>query len=171
MDFGKKKVFTANMNEELVKNIVQAVHVVYNMSSTPQERFQAQQFLENFKTQNTIDTILPYASYFMKNQQEDTILHFGIHLIDIFINGTRSREWNQIKVEHKMNISEVLFLYVESEMRTILQEKQFIKEKIASLLVGIIEREWPQRITNIFDRIFKTAQIGVLYIVGGVFFR
>lgn len=47
--------------------------------------------------------------------------------------------------EYKENFLGTLFSYCADGVKDIQEEKRFIKEKVAELIVSVMKREWPQK--------------------------
>ncbi|EFC50263.1 ran-binding protein 21 [Naegleria gruberi] len=145
--------------DQIFQNLLQAIHIIHNSSSPQQQRLEAQQFVENFKTNqpNKID----FCWTFINNNQPEEVRHFGLQIIHHIV----SREWPTIpstyqSTQAKIKVAQTLLDYAASGTKHMLEEKSFIKEKLASILSIITELTWPSVIPDMLENIVKLTGMG-----------
>ncbi|KAH7058122.1 armadillo-type protein [Linnemannia elongata] len=128
------------MDESILRNLLCALETINNAATTNNARQQAQEYCETLKR----DPAGPLYGYYLAhkdNQQPDIVRHFGLSLIE----NTARYKWSdasltpELKEQIRMN---VMALASEGTL-PMMTEKQFIKEKVASLFVEVVKREWP----------------------------
>ncbi|KAF9298543.1 Exportin-5 [Linnemannia elongata] len=128
------------MDESILRNLLCALETINNAATTNNARQQAQEYCETLKR----DPAGPLYGYYLAhkdNQQPDIVRHFGLSLIE----NTARYKWSdasltpELKEQIRMNV-----MALASEgILPMMTEKQFIKEKVASLFVEVVKREWP----------------------------
>jgi exportin-5 len=73
------------------------------------------------------------------HQQTDVVRHFGLGLLE---DSVRFR-WTAYTAQEQLKIRHAVVDLVASGMHDILNEKRFIKEKVARIFAELVEREWP----------------------------
>ncbi|KAF9338180.1 hypothetical protein BGZ91_009030 [Linnemannia elongata] len=128
------------MDESILRNLLCALETINDAATTNNARQQAQEYCETLKR----DPAGPLYGYYLAhkdNQQPDIVRHFGLSLIE----NTARYKWSdasltpELKEQIRMNV-----MALASEgILPMMTEKQFIKEKVASLFVEVVKREWP----------------------------
>lgn len=111
------------------------------------------QFLEQFKQNNQVQHG-QYALRLIDKANADPIRHFGLHLLEHMVAYSIG---NSAVLKE---IAGMVLQYVNSQMKPFFEEATFIKEKVASLIVGVMKREWPTRQPQLLDDVIKLAQMG-----------
>eukprot|EP01132_Coremiostelium_polycephalum_P008052 gene8052-9906_t len=139
---------------ETLQQITKALESLHSPLSNQEIRQNAQAFLEDIKQRpeaysyafqilNTITTSSP---------QNDIVKHFALHIIE---NLVKNKWYNATEQEKELLKNEILNL-----MSRAINEQKFIKEKIVTIVVEIIKREWPQRWNNLLDRLIQISNLG-----------
>lgn len=77
----------------------------------------------------------------LETSNPDPLRHFGLHILEFIVKN----QWNKMEKDHKENFLSTLFSYCADGVKDIKDEKRFIKEKVAELIVSVMKREWPQK--------------------------
>ena len=98
--------------------------------------------MENFKASQP--NKIEYCWNFINNSQPEEVRHFGLQIIQYIV----TKEWPTIQATYqstqaKIKVAQTLLEYAASGTKHMLEEKSFIKEKLASILSSIIELTWP----------------------------
>ncbi|KAL0477018.1 exportin, partial [Acrasis kona] len=144
------------MDPIVYKNIVDALHVIHLLGSSPEQRIAAQNYVEEFKTKSPINTLGPYALSLIDKKNEEIIRHFGLHLLEFMINSTNAKTDVAILNE----ISQMLLNYANEGVKPFFEEVVFIREKVSSLLAGVIERVWPDNQPNLLENVMQLSNFG-----------
>jgi exportin-5 len=139
-----------------INSIVSNLEVATSQNATNQQRIQATHFLESIKQQSA-DQILQIASQIVGVQLAGFVRHFGFQLLEHLIKS----QWEKFTPEQKQGITNVVFNVIKSGLKDLFTEEVFIKHKVASLLVEIAKREFPQHWPNFFETILPYTAIGV----------
>ncbi|KAF9145996.1 hypothetical protein BGX30_005465 [Mortierella sp. GBA39] len=128
------------MDESVLRNLLSALETINNAATTNNARHQAQEYCETLKR----DPAGPLYGYYLAhkdNQQPDIVRHFGLSLME----NTARYKWSdasltpELKGQIRMNVMAL----VSEGILPLMTERSFIKEKVASLFVEVVKREWP----------------------------
>ncbi|GBC05152.1 hypothetical protein RclHR1_06060010 [Rhizophagus clarus] len=155
------------MDNEVLQNIVQALDIIYNPSTTNEARIKAQEYCDSIKDHLSSPIYGRYLAH-IENNQSTILRHFGLHLLE---NAVKFK-WNDriYNNEEKQQIRQIIIELVERGTLDILTEQSFIKEKVAKLFAEIAKKEWPSRwndMDDLLQRLYNespTRQEIVLYI-------
>lgn len=145
-----------DQNYNAITSIVNNLGVVSSPNATNQERIQATQFLESIKQQPT-EQVIQLATQLVGVQLAGFIRHFGLQLLEHLIKS----QWPQYGPEQKQSITNTIFTVIKYGLKDMFAEDSFIKQKVASLLVEVAKREFPQHWPNFFDTVLPFTSIGV----------
>ncbi|KAL9646411.1 hypothetical protein ABK040_006410 [Willaertia magna] len=144
-----------------LQNIVKAIEIIHNPSSLQQSRVEAQQYIEDFKLNNP--NKLEYSLTLITTNFPDPIRHFALQVIDHVV----SKEWttggtssNYQEFQRKSQLTNTLLDYAARGTRHLLEEKNFIKEKLAEILSTIIVKTWPKLIPDVYENVIKLMGMG-----------
>eukprot|EP01133_Synstelium_polycarpum_P002453 gene2453-2789_t len=130
------------MNSEIgavVEQITRALEALHNPQSTASIRQQSQDFLEEVKKR---PAAYSYALAIIPHSNE-IVKHYGLHIIENLVKN----QW--------VNASDSEKDAVKNEMLAI-----FIKEKLVTVIVEIVKRDWPQRWSGLLDSLVTISKIG-----------
>jgi exportin-5 len=85
------------------------------------------------------------------------IRHFGYQLIEDLVK----RKWAELSEPDKQQLKTALLECLVSGTHDLLAEKTYVKEKLASIVVEVAKREWPQHWTDMMDNLLRIAGMGV----------
>lgn len=114
--------------------IVAALEVIYSMTSSNDQRRQAQEFLEKIK----LEEQSPYWGYQLAlpdNNNEFVVRHFGLNLLQSAIH-------NDLESYDSTKRLAIRHWIVECANKVTPQDPHYIKEKIAHLWVSVAKRCW-----------------------------
>ncbi|PRP76017.1 exportin-5-like [Planoprotostelium fungivorum] len=153
---------------ETCSEVVNLLRVIHSPLSTNENRLKAQERIEEFKEQcfntetNIEGEVLPSGVYYSSilwsisstNPSTDpnesivnaVVRHFAIQVLEL----TTVNCWNGLAVSQREFIKGLAFKLMTG-VGDILEEPQFVKEKIAQLVVDLVKRDWPQRWPNLFE--------------------
>lgn len=99
--------------------------------------------MEQFKQTN--QNKIEYCWAFVVDSQPEEVRHFGLQILHYIV----TKEWPGVQVnfqttQTRSRISQLLLEYAARGTRHMLEEKLFIKEKLASIFSSIIELSWPK---------------------------
>ncbi|KAF2070652.1 hypothetical protein CYY_008030 [Polysphondylium violaceum] len=133
----------------MITQINQALEQLHNPKSTSDMRQTAQEFLEEVKQRAEAYS---YAIQILSTTQNDITKHYGLHIIEILV---KNRWYNASDNERELVKKEILDLVA----RVPGTEQKFIREKLVTILVEIIKRDWPQRWINLLGSLVDIAKI------------
>ncbi|ANZ78028.1 BA75_04670T0 [Komagataella pastoris] len=114
--------------------IVAALEVIYSMTSSNDQRRQAQEFLEKIK----LEEQSPYWGYQLAlpdNNNEFVVRHFGLNLLQSAIS-------NDLESYDSTKRLAIRHWIVECANKVTPQDPHYIKEKVAHLWVSVAKRCW-----------------------------
>ena len=83
--------------------------------------------------------------------------HFALHVLEFSLK----KKWNNnFSDKTKETMKNCLLDLVANKCRDIAAEKTFIKQKLAKLVAGVAQREFPQRWTNFQDQMLQLWSMG-----------
>lgn len=139
------------MDNTILNKINNYLSIVLDFKSTNEQRKEAEKFLQLIKD----DPKSPVYGYYLalrNNNQNNEARHFGINMI---INAV-SYKWNEkTYTDNERNELRRMALDLLKETGGILEEANYIKEKIVILIVEIAKRSWPNEWTD-FDAILRS---------------
>ncbi|KAL1918230.1 uncharacterized protein VTP21DRAFT_3496 [Calcarisporiella thermophila] len=128
------------MEERVLNEIVQAINVIYDPTTSSNARKSAYEFCERLKSD---PGCLIYAQNLAHKSslQPDTVRHFALGLLE----DTVRIQWNSPSFDQhaRDNLRNIISLLALEGTKDILEEKQYIKEKLAKLFSEVAKREWP----------------------------
>ncbi|KAG2378072.1 hypothetical protein C9374_008694 [Naegleria lovaniensis] len=139
--------------------LLQAIQVIHNPVSPPQQRMEAQQYVEQFKQTN--QNKIEYCWTFIVDSQPEEVRHFGLQVLHYIV----TKEWPAVQANYqttqtRSRISQLLLEYAARGTKHMLEEKLFIKEKLASIFSSIIELTWPKILPEILENVLKLTSLG-----------
>eukprot|EP01104_Vermistella_antarctica_P012756 TRINITY_DN3750_c3_g1_i1.p1 TRINITY_DN3750_c3_g1~~TRINITY_DN3750_c3_g1_i1.p1 ORF type:complete len:1124 (-),score=301.77 TRINITY_DN3750_c3_g1_i1:588-3959(-) len=143
------------MDQQLCQSLVNAVTTIHDGSVSNQQRHLAQEFIDQFKSRGSV-LCGEYGFFLFQSQQNDLVRFFGLQLVEQTIRDG----WNTLSHEERVTVRGTLLQLIASGLQDIGVEKRFIHEKLASLVVSIVKREWPQRWPDLMDNLQQLCQIG-----------
>ncbi|ORX83318.1 ARM repeat-containing protein [Anaeromyces robustus] len=139
------------MDDTILNKINSCLNTVLDFNSTNEQRKEAEKYLQEIKN----DPKSPIYGYYLalkNNNQNNEARHFGINMIIDAV----SYKWNEKTYsDNERNELRQMALDLLKETGGILEEANYIKEKIVILIVEIAKRSWPNEWTN-FDVILRT---------------
>jgi len=142
------------MDNTTLNKINNYLSIILDFKSTNEQRKEAEKFLQLIKD----DPKSPVYGYYLalrNNNQNNEARHFGINMI---INAV-SYKWNEkTYTDNERNELRRMALDLLKETGGILEEANYIKEKIVILIVEIAKRSWPNEWTD-FDAILRSLYI------------
>ena len=144
------------MDESVYRRVLLAVSTVNAGASTPEERQMATAFLEAFKQE---ESACQYAFYILNTQSPehtDTVRYFALHCVEKSVEW----HWKDWPLERRLALRQGVCQLVVGGTRPLMEERSFIKEKLANLLADLVERDFPQRWTTLVDDLLAAAAMG-----------
>ncbi|OUM67127.1 hypothetical protein PIROE2DRAFT_5507 [Piromyces sp. E2] len=139
------------MDNSTLNKINNCLNIVLDFKSTNEQRKEAEKYLQLIKD----DPKSPIYGYYLalrNNNQNNEARHFGINMI---INAV-SYKWNEkTYTDNERNELRRMALDLLKETGGILEEANYIKEKIVILIVEIAKRSWPNEWTD-FDAMLRS---------------
>ncbi|EGC39753.1 hypothetical protein DICPUDRAFT_147419 [Dictyostelium purpureum] len=140
------------MNNELslvVNQIEQALSLLHGTTSTNQQREESQKFLEEVKNRPNAHS---YAIVIISSSNNNIVKHYALHIIETLV---KTRWYEATDQEREIIKKEIL----EMMSRISAQEQKFIKEKLVTIIVEVIKRDWPQRWMNLLSSLIEISAI------------
>ncbi|ORX53378.1 hypothetical protein BCR36DRAFT_349251 [Piromyces finnis] len=139
------------MDNTILSKINDCLSIVLDFKSTNEQRKEAEKYLQLIKD----DPKSPVYGYYLalkNNNQNNEARHFGISMI---INAV-TYKWNEkAYTDNERNELRNMALNLLKETGGILEEANYIKEKIVILIVEIAKRSWPNEWTD-FDATLRS---------------
>mmetsp|Transcript_11144 Transcript_11144/g.16443 ORF Transcript_11144/g.16443 Transcript_11144/m.16443 type:complete len:1196 (-) Transcript_11144:2334-5921(-) len=134
------------MDPHILKNLVDASLAAMQGNS------EAVQFLEEFK--NQCNDLLSYAFELIKKTCPPPTRSYGYQLIEYFLKHRwfNSQQWLKEKF--------ITTILGEMRNRDKLDDLPVFMEKISTVVVEVMKREWPQNMPQILDDVVKITDLG-----------
>ena len=131
-----------------------ALSALHDPTTTQPQRHAAHVFCEQYKVTAAarLAEILPliHASQPLLSR------HFGLHAVE----GVVQFQWEQLSPEAQLELRRSLLSVARDGLLPLAQEAHMVREKLAVLLVGIAQREWPARWTTMLPELVQLASAG-----------
>ncbi|EGG15791.1 armadillo-like helical domain-containing protein [Cavenderia fasciculata] len=142
-----------NTNEidQIINQITSSLSQLHDPRSTQEQRQSSQVFLEELKTRPNAYT---FALKLVQTPQiNDIAKHYGLHVIENLVKN----RWNQASDSEKESVKKEILQIVANISP---KEQRFIKEKMVTVIVEIVKRDWPQRWSNLLESLVQISQLG-----------
>ncbi|KYQ96880.1 armadillo-like helical domain-containing protein [Tieghemostelium lacteum] len=138
-----------NFNDE-INSIVKALESLHSSTSSNEIRQSAQVYLEEIKNR---DNCSLFAIHILKSgiQYNDYVKHFALHLIENII---KFKWYSSVESDKELLKSEILNLMSGFQPN----EQKFIREKMVTIIVEIIKRDWPQKWINLLESLIVISK-------------
>ncbi|ELK00268.1 Exportin-5 [Pteropus alecto] len=122
----------------LCEQLVKAVTVMMDPSSTQRYRLEALKFCEEFKEKCPI--CVPCGLRLAEKTQMAIVRHFGLQILEHVVKF----RWNSMSRLEKVYLKNSVMELIENGTLNILEEENHIKDVLSRIVVEMIKREWPQ---------------------------
>ncbi|XP_044530629.1 exportin-5 [Gracilinanus agilis] len=122
----------------LCEQLVRAVTVMMDPSSTQRYRLEALKFCEEFKEKCPI--CVPCGLKLAEKTQTPIVRHFGLQILEHVVKF----RWNNMSRLEKVFLKNNVMGLISSGTQNILEEESHIKDVLSRIVVEMIKREWPQ---------------------------
>ncbi|XP_008827287.2 exportin-5 [Nannospalax galili] len=122
----------------LCEELVKAVTVMMDPSSTQRYRLEALKFCEEFKEKCPI--CVPCGLRLAEKTQIAIVRHFGLQILEHVVKF----RWNNMSRLEKVYLKNSVMELIANGTLNILEEENHIKDVLSRIVVEMIKREWPQ---------------------------
>uniref|UniRef100_A0A8C6H0Z6 Exportin-5 n=1 Tax=Mus spicilegus TaxID=10103 RepID=A0A8C6H0Z6_MUSSI len=122
----------------LCEELVKAVTVMMDPSSTQRYRLEALKFCEEFKEKCPI--CVPCGLKLAEKTQIAIVRHFGLQILEHVVKF----RWNSMSRLEKVYLKNSVMELIANGTLRILEEENHIKDVLSRIVVEMIKREWPQ---------------------------
>ncbi|XP_006882200.1 PREDICTED: exportin-5 [Elephantulus edwardii] len=122
----------------LCEQLVKAVTVMMDPSSTQRYRLEALKFCEEFKEKCPI--CVPCGLRLAEKTQIAIVRHFGLQILEHVVKF----RWNSMSRLEKFYLKNSVMELIANGTLSILEEENHIKDVLSRIVVEMIKREWPQ---------------------------
>ncbi|XP_014390862.1 PREDICTED: exportin-5 isoform X3 [Myotis brandtii] len=122
----------------LCEQLVKAVTVMMDPSSTQRYRLEALKFCEEFKEKCPV--CVPCGLRLAEKTQIAIVRHFGLQILEHVVKF----RWNSMSRLEKVYLKNSVMELIENGTLNILEEENHIKDVLSRIVVEMIKREWPQ---------------------------
>ncbi|KAM7318625.1 hypothetical protein ACRRTK_021737 [Alexandromys fortis] len=122
----------------LCEELVKAVTVMMDPSSTQRYRLEALKFCEEFKEKCPI--CVPCGLRLAEITQIAIVRHFGLQILEHVVKF----RWNSMSRLEKVYLKNSVMELLVNGTLSILEEENHIKDVLSRIMVEMIKREWPQ---------------------------
>lgn len=122
----------------LCEELVKAVTVMMDPSSTQRYRLEALKFCEEFKEKCPI--CVPCGLKLAEKTQIAIVRHFGLQILEHIVKF----RWNSMSRLEKVYLKNSVMELIANGTLSILEEENHIKDVLSRIVVEMIKREWPQ---------------------------
>lgn len=122
----------------LCEELVKAVTVMMDPSSTQRYRLEALKFCEEFKEKCPI--CIPCGLKLAEKTQIAIVRHFGLQILEHVVKF----RWNSMSRLEKVYLKNSVMELIANGTLRILEEENHIKDVLSRIVVEMIKREWPQ---------------------------
>ncbi|XP_051008849.1 exportin-5 [Acomys russatus] len=122
----------------LCEELVKAVMVIMDPSSTQRYRLEALKFCEEFKEKCPI--CVPCGLKLAEKTQVAIVRHFGLQILEHVVKF----RWNSMSRLEKVYLKNSVMELIANGTLNILEEENHIKDVLSRIVVEMIKREWPQ---------------------------
>lgn len=122
----------------LCEELVKAVTVMMDPSSTQRYRLEALKFCEEFKEKCPI--CVPCGLKLAEKTQIAIVRHFGLQILEHVVKF----RWNSMSRLEKVYLKNSVMELIANGTLSILEEENHIKDVLSRIVVEMIKREWPQ---------------------------
>ncbi|OBS58406.1 hypothetical protein A6R68_10442 [Neotoma lepida] len=122
----------------LCEELVKAVTVMMDPSSTQRYRLEALKFCEEFKEKCPI--CVPCGLRLAEITQIAVVRHFGLQILEHVVKF----RWNSMSRLEKVYLKNSVMELMANGTLSILEEENHIKDVLSRIVVEMIKREWPQ---------------------------
>ncbi|KAM5263125.1 exportin-5 [Ctenodactylus gundi] len=122
----------------LCEQLVKAVTVMMDPSSTQRYRLEALKFCEEFKEKCPI--CVPCGLRLAEKTQIAIVRHFGLQILEHVVKF----RWNSMSRLEKVYLKNSVMELITNGTLNILEEENHIKDALSRIVVEMIKREWPQ---------------------------
>ncbi|XP_034377060.1 exportin-5 [Arvicanthis niloticus] len=122
----------------LCEELVKAVTVMMDPSSTQRYRLEALKFCEEFKEKCPI--CVPCGLKLAEKTQIAIVRHFGLQILEHVVKF----RWNSMSRLEKVYLKNSVMELIANGTLNILEEENHIKDVLSRIVVEMIKREWPQ---------------------------
>ncbi|XP_012874543.1 PREDICTED: exportin-5 [Dipodomys ordii] len=122
----------------LCEELVKAVTVMMDPTSTQRYRLEALKFCEEFKEKCPI--CVPCGLKLAEKTQIAIVRHFGLQILEHVVKF----RWNTMSRLEKVYLKNSVMELITNGTLSILEEENHIKDVLSRIVVEMIKREWPQ---------------------------
>lgn len=139
----------------LCEELVKAVTVMMDPSSTQRYRLEALKFCEEFKEKCPI--CVPCGLKLAEKTQIAIVRHFGLQILEHVVKF----RWNSMSRLEKVYLKNSVMELIANGTLRILEEENHIKDVLSRIVVEMIKREWPQHWPDMLmelDTLFRQGE-------------
>ncbi|XP_031204234.1 exportin-5 [Mastomys coucha] len=139
----------------LCEELVKAVTVMMDPSSTQRYRLEALKFCEEFKEKCPI--CVPCGLKLAEKTQIAIVRHFGLQILEHVVKF----RWNSMSRLEKVYLKNSVMELIANGTLNILEEENHIKDVLSRIVVEMIKREWPQHWPDMLmelDTLFRQGE-------------
>lgn len=139
----------------LCEELVKAVTVMMDPSSTQRYRLEALKFCEEFKEKCPI--CIPCGLKLAEKTQIAIVRHFGLQILEHVVKF----RWNSMSRLEKVYLKNSVMELIANGTLRILEEENHIKDVLSRIVVEMIKREWPQHWPDMLmelDTLFRQGE-------------
>ncbi|KAF4013420.1 hypothetical protein G4228_004859 [Cervus hanglu yarkandensis] len=122
----------------LCEQLVKAVTIMMDPSSTQRYRLEALKFCEEFKEKCPV--CVPCGLRLAEKTQIAIVRHFGLQILEHVVKF----RWNNMSRLEKVYLKNSVMELIANGTLNILEEENHIKDVLSRIVVEMIKREWPQ---------------------------
>ncbi|KAJ3428673.1 exportin-5 [Anaeramoeba flamelloides] len=134
-----------SQNEEL-NQLIEAILIQYSPQTDQDTRIKAHELTERFKEAKNLELSV---ELFRSHENGPYVRYFALQSIEYMIRNC----WESDQELRTPLRQSVTFLYTAT--KPLIEEEQFIKEKVASLVSEIAKREWPKGWPEMIDELVE----------------
>ncbi|KAG3289529.1 exportin 5, transcript variant X2 [Ictidomys tridecemlineatus] len=138
----------------LCEQLVKAVTVMMDPSSTQRYRLEALKFCEEFKEKCPI--CVPCGLRLAEKTQIAIIRHFGLQILEHVVKF----RWNSMSRLEKVYLKNSVMELIANGTLNILEEENHIKDVLSRIMVEMIKREWPQHWPDMLMELETLSRLG-----------
>ncbi|MEN2497218.1 MAG: Exportin-5 [Marteilia pararefringens] len=139
----------------MASELKELIRIVYDPRSRNEEKNEALRILDTFKKESK--DVLHVGAELIDRNNHDNVRFFALQLIEHYIKFS----WNSINEEEQLSIRSTLLEIIENDILRTENEAPIIKKKIASLIVELVKRQWPQLWTGFIGKLLLISKIDI----------
>ncbi|GAM21676.1 hypothetical protein SAMD00019534_048510 [Acytostelium subglobosum LB1] len=132
-----------------IEQVTRALEALHNPMSTSAIHQQSQAYLEEVKRSPNAYT----CALAILTHRNEIVRHYGLHIIENLVKN----QWVNASDAEKENVKNEMLSFVSKISAS---EQKFIKEKLVTVVVEIVKRDWPQRWANLLESLIQISSMG-----------